>query len=210
MVETIVDKEDRDIIWDYWRKDKVLNKRCEHIAKAFEAFISNPNDQTFFESVIADYVLEGLYFYQGFIYFYNLASRALMCGTADMIRYINKDETLHVALYQHILKELPYSTEHGDDWIYDFFETATDLDIKWNQYIIGNNILGITNDSIDKYSKYLCNKRLKGIGLKPIYADISNPYKHLEKLATDTVKTNFFDGTVTTYSQSTALEGWDF
>ena len=136
-----------------------------------------------------------------------------MGGTADMIRYINVDELSHVRLFQKLVKEgmkvFPYSKK----WIIDFFFEAVQQEIKWNKHIIGNQVLGITYDSIEQYSCYLANIRLKAIGLEPMFEGVKNPYKHLEKIA-DTkaeasVKTNFFDATVTSYQQSSVLDGWE-
>ena len=53
-------------------------------------------------NVLANYILEGLYFYNGFNFFYNLASRNLMLGVADEIRYINRDELTHVVIFKRI------------------------------------------------------------------------------------------------------------
>jgi len=69
-------------------------------------------------------------------------------------------------------------------------------------------------ESTERYTKYIANKRLKSLGLAPLYEGYTeNPYKHLEKIA-DTegdgdVKANFFESTVTSYNQSSAVEGWD-
>ena len=80
---------------------------------------------------------------------------------------------------------------------------------------MGNDILGITPQSIKDYSGYLANKRLKAIGLDEIFdAPKRSPYQHLEKIADTgdgaTTKANFFEATVTSYQMATALTGWDF
>jgi ribonucleoside-diphosphate reductase beta chain len=55
---------------------------------------------------------------------------------------------------------------------------------------------------------------LKKIGLKAIYPEAeTSPFKHLEKIA-DTEskgdsKGNFFESSVTSYAQSSAIDGWD-
>lgn len=139
-----------------------------------------------------------------------------MMGTSDIIRLINRDELSHVVLFQQIIKEIRKENPNffNDGTIYDMFKKAVEQEINWTNHIIGNNILGITEISTEKYTKWLANERLKAIGLKPVYEGFEkNPYKHLEKFA-DTegegnVKANFFEGTVTSYNMSSSVEGWD-
>ena len=67
--------------------------------------------------------------------------------------------------------------------IYDMFKTAVEWEIKFSNSVIGNKILGITEQSIEDYTYYIANQRLKDIGLDPIFDERENPYKHLEKIA---------------------------
>jgi ribonucleoside-diphosphate reductase beta chain len=65
MLETIVTSDRRSKVYDFWRTDKVLLKRCEYIAGMYQAYIDNPTQENYFVALIADYLLEGLYFYNG-------------------------------------------------------------------------------------------------------------------------------------------------
>jgi ribonucleoside-diphosphate reductase beta chain len=42
-----------------------LSARCEFIAKLYQKYIDNPSQENYFISLLADYLLEGLYFYNG-------------------------------------------------------------------------------------------------------------------------------------------------
>ena len=102
----------------------------------------------------------------------------------------------------------------SEELIYEMFDTAVKQEIEWTNHIIGDDILGITRESTEKYTKWIANQRLRSLGMKELYEGFEvNPYKHLEKIA-DTegsgeVKANFFESTVTSYNQSSAIEGWD-
>ena len=65
MIETIIPPEKRDAVYDFWRTDKVLAARCEFIARLYQKYIDNPTQENYFISLLADYLLEGLYFYNG-------------------------------------------------------------------------------------------------------------------------------------------------
>ncbi|WP_300328570.1 ribonucleotide-diphosphate reductase subunit beta [Fusobacterium sp.] len=216
IIESILSKETRDSIYDKWRDDKILFERNSYIAKIYQNFIEDQSDENFAKVIIADYLLEAIYFYNGFNFFYLLASRNKMMGTSDVIKLINRDELSHVVIFQQILKEIQKENPNffKEEVIYEMFKKAVDQEINWTNHIIGDRVLGVTKESTEKYTKWLANERLKSIGLSPIYEGFKeNPYKQLEKFA-DTegegnVKANFFEGTVTSYNMSSSVEGWD-
>ena len=216
IIESIIPAEKRETIYDRWREDKVLLERNKYIAEIYQKFIDDRNDVNFARVLVANFLLEGLYFYNGFNFFYNLAARSLMIGTADEIKYINRDELTHCVIFSNIIKEIRKERPQffNDDEIYEMFRKATEQEIAWSNHIIGDQILGITPQTIEQYTKFMANKRLKEIGLEPIYEGFNEtPYKNLEKIS-DTngegnVKGNFFEANVSSYNQSTAVEGWD-
>jgi ribonucleoside-diphosphate reductase beta chain len=216
MIETIIPTEKRDAVYDFWRTDKVLAERCEFIAGLYQKYLDYPTEENYFIALLADYLLEGLYFYNGFIYFYNLASRMLMPGSADIFKMINRDELSHVRLYHKVIMEAMQTFTHSRDQIYEMFNTAVEHECRWTNHIVGNNILGITEYSTEQYTKYLANIRLGAIGLEPLYQDPlynKSPYTHLEKFS-DTkkegnTKANFFESSVTSYVMSSGVGGWE-
>lgn len=221
IIESIIPKEDRDSIYEYWREDQVLLERNKYIAELFQEFLDNPNEDTFFNVLIANYLLEGLYFYNGFTFFYALAIRHLLGGTADIIRLIQRDEETHLILFQNIITEYVKQNNitNYQSVILDLTAIAVEQEIKWSNHIIGNNILGMNEESTDNHTKYLANLRLKrlNLDLPTLYTESKyqiNPYKHLDKLSDSKgngeVKANFFEQTVTSYNMSTAVKNWDF
>ena len=199
-----------------WREDKVLLERNKYIAEIYQDFIDNRNDKNFARVLVANFLLEGLYFYNGFNFFYNLAARSLMIGTADEIKYINRDELTHCVIFANIIKEIRQERHDffNDDEIYEMFAKATEQEINWSNHIIGNRVMGITPETIEQYTKFMANKRLKEIGMQPLFEGFdSNPYKQLENIAdtngAGSVKGNFFEANVSSYNQSTAIEGWE-
>ncbi|BDU49853.1 ribonucleotide-diphosphate reductase subunit beta [Haliovirga abyssi] len=216
IIESIVPQENRDDIYEFWRDNEVLFNRISFIAEIYQEFHDNPNETTFFKALIADYLLEAVYFYNGFNFFYLLTSRNLMPGTADIIRYINRDELTHVVIFENMIKALKdeFPNIIDEKTVYDMFEMAAKQEIEWTNHIIGNEVLGITKKSTEEYTKYMVNFRLKSLGFKPLYDGYDkNPYAHLEKIADSEgngdVKANFFESTVTSYNMSSVIEGWD-
>lgn len=216
IIESLIPTEGREKVYELWREDSTLFERISFIAKLYQDFHDNPSDKNFLKVLVADYLLEAIYFYNGFNFFYLLSARNLMPGTADVIRYINRDELTHVVLFQNVLLDLKHENPEiwDEDLIYDLFENAVKQEIEWSNHILGDDVLGVTKKSTEQYTKYIANKRLEAINLKPLYEGFEiNPYIHLERIA-DTegegnVKANFFESTVTSYNQSSVIEGWD-
>lgn len=214
MIETIIPTDRRSNVYDFWRTDKVLRDRCKFIAGLYQDYIDHPTSENYFTALVADYLLEGLYFYNGFCFFYNLASRMLMPGSADIFKMINRDELSHVRLYQKMIPEAMQTFTHSKDRIYEMFDNAVRHECLWTNHIVGDNILGITAASTEQYTKYLANTRLRAIGLEPLYDEtLKSPYTHLERFS-DTkseghTKANFFEAQVTSYMMSSGVSGWD-
>ncbi len=90
IVESLLPIEERNLIYDFWRTDKTLGDRCNYILSHYQRYLDSRSDEDYFYALFADYLLEGLYFYNGFVLFFVLCSRQLMGGTADIIKLINR------------------------------------------------------------------------------------------------------------------------
>lgn len=216
LIESIIPSERRGQVYEFWRTDKVLADRCKFIASIYQKYIDEPTPENYFISLLADFLLESIYFYNGFMFFYNLSSRMLMPGSADIFKMINRDELSHVRLYQKLLPEAMKVFPHSVAQIYEMFDAAVRHECLWTNHIIGDRILGINEYSTETYTKYLANIRLRSIGLEPLYEGKQyqkSPYSHLEKFsdtkAEGNTKANFFEAGVTSYVMSSGLGGWD-
>ena len=215
ILETVVDAKERELIYYFWRDDKVLLDRNKYIGQIYQDFQDTPNEKNFFRALIGNYLLESLYFYNGFAFFDNLGYASKMIATGRMINYIRRDELTHVVLFSNIIKEIrkEFPEIYDQELVMDMFRQAVTQEIAWTEHIIGSGIPGITTATTDAYTKWLANTRLEGINLPPLYPEIvTNPYKHLEAMAdNNSEKTNFFESTVVNYTQSSSMNGsWDF
>lgn len=206
MAEVLVPPTERDAIYNRWKESPALAKRIRTIAKIAQDYIDNPNLENYYKILVANLILEGLYFYQGFNFFDQLAHRNRIVQSAKQIDYIRRDEYTHMGLFINMIKELGVD----DVLITEMFKEAVEGEIEWCHHNYGNRILGITERSSEDYVKYLANDRLARLGIDPIYEGVSNPYQHLENASLQGGKReNFFESTVTSYLQADALTGWD-
>ena len=201
-------------IYEMWRRDKRLKHKNDTIAKVYEDLAKNPTDENILKAMFANQILEGIYFYSGFTFFYTLARSGKMLGSAQMIRFIQRDEITHLLIFQNMInstkKERPeLFTKELVDEVYKMFDEAVKLEVAWGQYITEGQLLGLTDEIIDEYIKYLADQRLNAVGLEKMY-NASHPIKWVDNFSKfNDQKTNFFEGNVTNYSKG-SLDFDDF
>lgn len=215
ILESVVDSKERDEIYYFWRDDKILLERNKYIGSIYQEFIDAPSDKTFFQTIVANFLLESIYFYNGFAFFDTLVDQMKMSATGRMIAYIRRDELTHVTIFASMIREIKkeFPDIYDEELIKKMMGEAVDQEIEWSKHILGDRIPGINGSTTEGYTKWLANKRLAMIGIAPLYPDaIENPYKHLDRLQdVNADKGNFFETTVVNYTQSSSMNGsWEF
>ena len=212
MLDTICSPEKRNEILYQWKDDKILLERNKFIGELYNNFLREPNKYNLVKTIMANYILEGIYFYSGFMFFYNLERNGKMPGSAQEIRYINRDENTHLWLFRNIIKELQKEepelfNEKLKKELVDMMKNGVNNEIAWGHYVIGDNIQGINKKLIEDYIKYLGNLRLSAIGLPKIYDGYDeNPALWVDVLAdANSVKTDFFEAKSTAYAKAATL-----
>ena len=195
-----------DEIYQLWRVDDKLMAKNNEIASVYIELSENPTDENIVKAMFANQILEGIYFYSGFAYIYTLARAGKMIGSSQMIKFIQRDEVTHLQLFQNMInavkKERPdIFTESFKEEIYKMFESAVEVEATWGKYITSGGILGLTDDIIEQYIKYLADRRLVAVGMKKLY-NVDNPISWVNTFSSfNDQKTNFFEGNVTNYSK---------
>ena len=213
MVDSI--SQNSEEIYEMWRRDARLKGKNDYIAKVYnELSTGNPTEKEIVKAMFANQILEGIYFYSGFTFFYTLARSGKMLGSAQMIRFIQRDEITHLLLFQNMInttkRERPdlFDQELIDE-VYEMFKEAVKLEVSWGQYITSGQILGLTDSMIEQYIQYLADERLKAVGFKKLY-NVEHPIKWVDNFSKfNDQKTNFFEGNVTNYSKG-SLDMGDF
>ncbi|WP_036581919.1 ribonucleotide-diphosphate reductase subunit beta [Paenibacillus darwinianus] len=216
ILDSVCSAEAREQIYNAWREDKNLLKRNRFITDLYENFIAEPSSQNLVKTIMANYILEGIYFYSGFSFFYALGRQGKMLGTVSEIKYIQRDELTHLALFQGIFREVRKEnpelfTPVLIEELRQMMRTAVENEVEWGQYITNNQIAGLTNEILEQYIKWLSNERLRKLGLDVLYPEITeHPMKWVESFSNmNGMKTDFFEQKVTNYSKSSNLNWGD-
>ena len=91
------------------------------------------------------------------MFFYNLGRNHKMPGTAQVIRYINRDENTHLWLFRNILMEL--KKEEPEMFTADKVEIYREMiregceeEMAWGAYVIGEDIAGLSGEIVRDYT----------------------------------------------------------
>lgn len=215
ILESVVESKERDEIYYFWRTDKILLERNTYIGQIYEDFVNDPTDANFFRGIVANFLLESIYFYNGFAFFDSLVDRMKMLATGRMIAYIRRDELTHITIFANLIREIrkEFPDIYNEELIREMMRMAVTQEIEWSKHILGDRIPGISGETTEGYTRWLANNRLAMLNIGPLYPEaVTNPYKHLDRLQdTNSDKSNFFETTVVNYTQSTSMNGsWDF
>ena len=134
-----------------------------------------------FRAVANVNILEGIRFYVSFACSFAFGELKLMEGSAKIVSLIARDENQHLVITQQILNKW----RNGDDpdmkkifkeeepWFYKTFENAVNQEKLWSEYLFKNgSMIGLNEKLLQQYVEWTANKRMRAVGLKPIY-DIS-------------------------------------
>lgn len=215
MLDSICSPEKRNDILYQWRKDPVLLERNRFIGDLYNEFQVQKDAEHLAQTMIANYILEGIYFYSGFMFFYNLGRNGKMPGSVQEIRYINRDENTHLWLFRSILLDLQKEnpelfTEEKVEHYRDLIRQGAEMEIGWGHYVLGNRISGLNEDMVTDYIQYLANLRCTGLGFEPVYKNNQKEPSSMEWVSQysdpNQMKTDFFEGRPSAYSKAAALE----
>ncbi|HEY8717752.1 ribonucleotide-diphosphate reductase subunit beta [Pengzhenrongella sp.] len=148
-------------------------------------------------------ILEGIWFYSGFMVALSFRQRNLLRNFGSLIDWVVRDESLHlkfgINLILTVLEENPdLQTAEFADEIRQMVLDAVAMEEQYNRDLLPSGILGLNADYVNQYVKYLADRRLEELGFEPHYL-VSNPAKWMAA-ANDTLQlVNFFEATNTSY-----------
>jgi len=123
-------------------------------------------------------ILEGIRFYVSFACSFAFGELKLMEGSAKIISLIARDENQHLVLTQTILKywregddpEMKQIMKEEEEWTYKQFDLCVNEEKRWAEYLFRDgSIIGLNDKLLFQYVEWIANKRMKMIGLKPVY-----------------------------------------
>jgi len=134
--------------------------------------------RSLYRAVLNVNILEGIRFYVSFACSFAFGELKLMEGSAKIISLIARDESQHLALTQKII----YKWRKGDDPVMaeiheeekenviEMFKAAVEEEKDWANYLFSQgSMIGLNDRLLSQYVEWIANRRMKAIGINPIY-----------------------------------------
>ena len=153
--------------------------------------------------VATNIVMEGIWFYSGFMVALSFRQRNQLRNFGSMINWVLRDESLHlkfgINLIQTVLEENPdlLTAEFASE-IRQIIIDGVNIEASYNKDLFPRGILGLNADYVNQYVQYVTDRRLEELGLPTEY-NVANPAKWMAS-ATDVLElVNFFEAQNTSY-----------
>ena len=158
-------------------------------------------------------LMEGLFFYVGFVQILSLGRQNKMTGAAEQYMYILRDESMHcnfgIDLVNQIKLENPHLwTPQFRDEAQELFRRAVELEYRYAEDTMPRGVLGLNAPMFKEYLRFIANRRCQQIGLEALYPGASNPFPWMSEMIDLKKERNFFETRVIEYQTGGALS-WD-
>jgi ribonucleoside-diphosphate reductase beta chain len=171
-------------------------------------------DQKLLKSLIVfACIMEGLFFYVGFVQILALGRQNKMTGAAEQYQYILRDESMHcnfgIDLINQIKLENPqlWTSEFKDE-IRALMQKGVELEYRYAESTMPRGVLGLNAPMFKEYLRFVANRRCQQIGLDLLYPGATNPFPWMAEMIDLKKEKNFFETRVIEYQTGGALS-WD-
>jgi ribonucleoside-diphosphate reductase beta chain len=178
-------------VFDTILNDEQIVKRAISVTKNYDKFTELTDDyfhrgkgdikevkKQLYLAMVNVNILEGLRFYVSFACTFAFGELKLMEGSAKIISLIARDESQHLALSTHIIKnwqqgddpEMLKIVNENKDEVYNMYKLCVEEEKAWAKHLMKDgSIIGLNDLLLGQYVEFIANKRLKAIGLDPIF-----------------------------------------
>ena len=143
-----------------------------------------------YKTLMSVNILEGVRFYVSFACSWAFAELKKMEGNAKIIKLIARDENLHLASTQTLLKLLPKDdpdfiqiAKETEAECIQMFVDAVEQEKEWANYLFKDgSMIGLNTQLLSDYIEWICCKRMTAVGLKcPYQTPQANPLPWTQK-----------------------------
>ncbi|BBG31380.1 MULTISPECIES: ribonucleotide-diphosphate reductase subunit beta [Zymobacter] len=216
VLASITGLQDQKRVFELARTHPTIIKRNQPIMDAYNEFMTEKSPETMLKALVQSSILEGINFYSGFAYFYNLVRQNRMTGTGKIISFINRDELAHSKFISELIRAIlaennQLNTDNLTEYVHEAFRHAVDLETIWSGEVL-DKVDGIDVDEMIGYVKYRANKMAGMLGIESMYSESSSNIMPWIKAYADNfthTKTDFFEMRNASYKKTNLDNGFD-
>jgi len=171
-------------------------------------------DQALLRSLIVfACIMEGLFFYVGFVQILALGRQNKMTGAAEQYQYILRDESMHLNFGVDLINQIKMENPHlwtaaFREEIRGLMQKGVELEYAYAEDTMPRGILGLNSTMFKEYLRFIANRRCQQIGVDILYPGATNPFPWMAEMIDLKKEKNFFETRVTEYQTGGSLS-WD-
>ena len=172
-------------------------------------------DQQLLKSLIVfACIMEGLFFYVGFVQILAMGRQNKMTGASEQYQYILRDESMHcnfgIDLDQHDQAREPAPVDAASSATRSraLMKKGVELEYAYAEDTMPRGVLGLNAPMFKEYLRFIANRRCQQIGLDPLFDKADNPFPWMAEMIDLKKEKNFFETRVIEYQTGGALS-WD-
>ena len=194
-------------------KDEFLIPFIDTLSNPLFSTGTYKTDQEFLKSLIVfACIMEGIFFYVGFVQILALGRQNKMTGSAEQYQYILRDESMHCNFGIDLINTI--KLENPDLWTNEFkaelielFHKGVELEYSYAEDTMPRGVLGLNASMFKDYLRFICNRRTTQIGLPELFPNATiNPFPWMSEMIDLKKEKNFFETRVTEYQTGGALD----
>ncbi len=158
-------------------------------------------------------IMEGLFFYVGFVQILALGRQNKMVGSAEQYQYILRDDSMHCNFGIDLINQIKIENPHL--WTPEFrkeisglMKQGVELEYRYAEDTLPRGVLGLNAAMFKEYLRFIANRRCQQIGLEAPYPGAANPFPWMSEMLDLKKERNFFETRVIEYQTGGALN-WD-
>jgi len=191
-------------VFDMILEDKKIEERAASVTKTYDDLIKKGYEWTLtsnkvdlyelkkkmYLAMISVNILEGLRFYVSFACSFAFGELKKLEGSAKIISFIARDESQHLAVSQRIInnwreyendKDFIKIIKESEKEVYKMYDDAVASEKQWATYLFSQgSMIGLSEKLLHQFVEYTANRRMKAIGLTPVYDQKTNSLPWIE------------------------------
>lgn len=195
-------------------KDEFLMPFIESLTNpAFRTGTPEADQQLLRSLIVFACIMEGLFFYVGFVQILALGRQNKMTGAAEQYQYILRDESMHCNFGIDLINTIKLENAHL--WtpafraeIQELMKKGVELEYRYAEDTMPRGVLGLNAPMFKEYLRFIANRRCQQIGIEALYPGAENPFPWMSEMIDLKKERNFFETRVIEYQSGGALN-WD-
>lgn len=155
-------------------------------------------------------IMEGLFFYVGFVQILSLGRQNKLPGSSLQYRYILRDESMHCNFGMDLINTI--KLQHPELWTDKFkqelealMSRAIELEYAYAVDTMPRGVLGLNAELFNDYLHFIADRRRMQCGL-PIKGATKNPFPWMAEMLDLRVENAFFERKGVDYQQGSSLD----